>query len=244
VRISAVEPYRTKAQLAFEELKRVIAEGELPPGVAVSPRRLAERLGMSLTPVREAIRRLEAGGLVSGLPHSTLRVRDVTPEEVRDVYSVRSVLEGYAAKQAASRLDRGALRQLARYLKGMAAALRGGQLRSYRLLDEAWHMLIYEHASNPLLVGIIQDLWHRYPRDSLLAIPGRAVKSMIAHRRIFQALRKKDEIAAETRMNSHILSSMEDILKYIDHQQPSVAARLMRGAGAAGPRSSREAFPR
>src|SRR3990170_9138947 len=132
---ASMKAYRTKAEMAFELLKQSIKEGKLKPGELVPQRMLAQRLGMSLTPVREAVRRLETEGYLSGGSYKTLRVRDITTEEARETYLIRALLEGYATTEAVPRLTRADMDKLEGLVDEMTEASVRRKFRRYQTLN-------------------------------------------------------------------------------------------------------------
>ncbi len=213
----SVGPYHTKAELALTLLKESIKRGEFRPGDPLPQRILARRFGMSLTPVREAVRALEAGGVLSGSSHKTLRVLDVTVEDVREIYMVRSALEEFATEVAAPRLVAADTNRLEESVQKMAVACQRGQSRRYRALDEEFHMFLYRKAGNKLLYTLIEALWSRYPRDVLWTVPGRLRESQEEHRRIMRAVRAADAARAGAFMRGHILSAMDAVVRFLEH---------------------------
>lgn len=207
--------YQTKAELAFRALKRGIRNGELKPGEPIPQRVLAARLGMSLTPVREAIRRLEAEGYLRGEAHRTPRVKDLTLREVREIYAIRAVIEEFATLQAAASLEPADMAKLTELVDLMAEACRRRQFRRYRALDEQFHMMIYTRSANRLLIDLIEDSWSRYPRDVLWTIPGRIERSLEEHGRIVEALNEGDSLRASALMRAHILNSMNEVVDFL-----------------------------
>jgi DNA-binding GntR family transcriptional regulator len=230
----AASGYRTKAALAFEFLKRRISTGAFRPGAPLRQRALAREIGVSLTPVREAIRRLQAEGYLAGEAHRTLRVKDATAEEVREVYAIRAVLEGYAAGLASARLGAADVRDLAALLDEMSGVAGHGWTRRYRALDEQFHMRLYAAAGNRLLHTMIGDLWRRYPRDVLWTVPGRLRHSVREHRAILAALRAANVRRAEALMRRHIETSMDEVLSYVQ-VRPAAAGGVMSREPQAAP---------
>lgn len=218
---SGVGPYHTKAELALTLLKESIKRGEFRPGDPLPQRILARRFGMSLTPVREAVRALEAGGMLSGSSHKTLRVLDVTAEDVREIYMVRSALEDFAAAIAVPRLTAEDVSHLEESMQKMAAVYQRRQPRRYQTLDEEFHMFLYRKAGNKLLFSLIEALWSRYPRDVLRTVPGRLRASQDEHRRFMRAVRQGSAARAGALMRAHILSAMEAVVRFLEQPQAS-----------------------
>jgi DNA-binding GntR family transcriptional regulator len=228
--------YQTKAEIALTLLKESIKKGEFRPGDPLTQRILARRFGMSLTPVREAIRALEAEGLLSGSSHKTLRVMDVTGEDVREIYMVRSVLEEFATTLAVPRLTASDTSQLEDLVEKMALACHRGQSRRYRGLDEQFHMALYRKPGNKLLHTLIGELWSRYPRDVLWTVPGRLRESLEEHRKITRAIQAADATRAGTLMRTHISNSMDGVVRFLEREagRRAVAAEALPPEGTAG----------
>lgn len=235
-----VGAYHTKAELALTLLKESIKRGEFRPGDPLPQRILARRFGMSLTPVREAVRALEAGGVLSGSSHKTLRVLDVTAEDVREIYMVRSALEEFATVVALPRLTALDLARLEEAVQKMAAACQRRQSRRYRALDEEFHMFLYGRAGNRLLFTLIEALWSRYPRDVLWMVPGRLRASQEEHRRFMRAVRRGSAARAGALMRAHVLSAMDAVVRFLEHDAGRRATRRLpaRSARAAAERAA------
>ena len=237
-----VGAYHTKAELALALLKESIKRGEFRPGDPLPQRILARRFGMSLTPVREAVRALEAGGVLSGSSHKTLRVLDVTAEDVREIYMVRSALEEFATVVALPRLTAVDMGRLEESIQKMAAACRHRQSRRYRALDEEFHMFLYRKAGNRLLFTLIEALWSRYPRDVFWTVPGRLRASLEEHRRFMRAVRTGSVVRAGGVMRAHILSAMDAVLRFLGLNAGRRAPRRLP-AGSARSAAERAATP-
>jgi DNA-binding GntR family transcriptional regulator len=147
------------ADQVYDVLHKAIISGELPAGSRLRIRDVAEQVGTSVMPVREAIRRLEEGGFAHREPHKGAVVKGVTLEELIHVYDVRKVLEREAARLGAERITpEGCARMEAEY-GFMRAAIAEGRLEDHLRLDEALLTVLYEASGNPVLVKTIQTLW-------------------------------------------------------------------------------------
>jgi DNA-binding GntR family transcriptional regulator len=228
----SVGSYHTKAELALTLLKESIKRGEFRPGDLLPQRILARRFGMSLTPVREAVRALEAGGVLSGSSHKTLRVLDVTAEDVREIYMVRSALEEFATTVALPRLTAADVTGLEESVQKMAAACQRRQSRRYGVLDEEFHMFLYRKAGNRLLFTLIEALWSRYPRDVLWTLPGRLRTSQEEHHRFMRAVRRRSVVRAGALMRAHILSAMDAVVRFLEHDAGRGAPRRLPAGSA------------
>ena len=186
--------------------QRLIAEirsGALPPGTRLRETELAERLGVSRTPIREAIRQLEHDGLVTHLPRVGAAVRTLDYAEVMELYDMRAVLEGTAARMAARAATELELAELAGLNAAMAAA---PSARRAAELNHQFHLMLLDAARNRYLtramLGLSRTLIILGP--STLADAGRAQDAVAEHDRILDALRRRDPAAAEAEMRTHI----------------------------------------
>jgi len=198
--------FKTKLDLAEEMLLRVIASGEFAPGEHLRQNDLAARLGISATPVREALRRLEAQGLLVRDPHRGVRVAEVDVEETAELYLMRAVLEGLAVEHATPRVGHRKLAALATIQERIDAYRAVGNLRPLRKLNFDFHTGIYRASRLARLSRLIDSLWPLFPWDSMWAVPGRAESSAREHRAILDAIASGDPVRAGQEMRRHIES--------------------------------------
>src|SRR5690348_11146168 len=159
------------AEAALERLRESIILGELTPGAPLRLEELAQRLGMSISPIREAVRQLEARGLAEHVPHHGAKVMALDVEELRELFSIRLALESMAVRRAAE-LFVEANEQAARgHLDTYDDARRRGDIRAAVRAHGAFHFALYEAARSPWLLRLIRPAWdscERY-RPVLLA---------------------------------------------------------------------------
>jgi DNA-binding GntR family transcriptional regulator len=159
------------AEAALERLREAIIMGELTPGTPLRLEDLARSLGMSISPIREAVRQLEALGLAEHVPHHGAKVMGLDVEELRELFSIRLALEGMAVRRAAE-LFEGADEESARmYLTAYDEARHRGDIRAAVNAHGAFHFALYEAARSSWLVRLIRPAWdscERY-RPVLLA---------------------------------------------------------------------------
>jgi len=156
--------HRTMAEFALEQLREAIILGDLPAGTPLRLDELARSLGMSISPIREAVRQLEALGLAKHVPHQGARVLDFDVDELRDLFEVRLALESLALRRAAERFtpaeaDAG-LAQLERF--DAAAAL--ADVRESMRAHTDFHFTLYEASQSSWLVSLIRPAWDRSER--------------------------------------------------------------------------------
>lgn len=179
-------PYVTAVEFAYETLREWIASGRLPPGTRVEPGDVAPRVGLSTTPVRQALKRLEGEGLVVLEPHRGALVRTLSAAEVDEVYALRQRLEGWAVELACERLNDDDRRDLAELVQ----QLDGADAEAYLGLNRAFHFRIFEAARQGLLHRFLAILWDlsELHRNALLARPEAVEQSRHDHRRLWELL--------------------------------------------------------
>jgi len=163
--------HRTMAEAALERLRESIIMGELTPGAPLRLEDLARRLGMSISPIREAVRQLEALGLAEHVPHHGAKVMALDVEELRELFSIRLALEGMAVRRAAELFEPADGAAARRHLTAYDEARRRDDVRAAVRAHSAFHFALYEAARSPWLVRLIRPAWdscERY-RPVLLA---------------------------------------------------------------------------
>lgn len=177
----------SKQELAYQTIRQRIVEGRYGPGYRVVIDELARELGCSAIPVREAVRRVEAEGLIEYTRHAGARVITIDERQYVDTLSTLAVLEGYASGLAAPRLPPDDLATLRRLTAEMRAAIDAGDMLRYSELNRAYHETIYRRCDNAYLVDQIRAAWARLDsmRHSIwVLIPERARASVADHERI------------------------------------------------------------
>jgi DNA-binding GntR family transcriptional regulator len=177
--LGQVEPkqpmrHRTMAEYALEQLREAIILGELPAGTPLRLDELARSLGMSISPIREAVRQLEALGLAKHVPHQGARVLDFDVDELRDLFQVRLALESLAVSRAAERFTDADAETARRHLERFDEMRRAGDVRETMRAHTDFHFTLYEASQKPWLVSLIRPVWDRSERfrPALLASAG------------------------------------------------------------------------
>ena len=217
----AAEERRALVDKLASQLHARVLSGELPSGTRLRQEALAEEFGVSRTPVREALQKLEAGGLVELQPHRGAVVRGLSPREIRDAYEVRAALEALAARLAAERITREQLERLNHAqgkfraaLKRTAARRRGGREVGEREIglwgsaNDEFHQTIHEASGNDVLVGALAQLHRNFPRDLSRLVVSESTAMLEAnvreHEAILDALSRHDATTAHELMQKHV----------------------------------------
>ncbi|GEM82454.1 GntR family transcriptional regulator [Meiothermus hypogaeus] len=213
---------------AYKALRQAILSRKIPPGQKLVVRVLAEDLGLSPTPVKEALSALEREGLVVAVPHRGYFVLEPSLEDVREIYSLREVLEGLAARLAVENDGKALLRRLERLFEKQGEAAEQGDIDTYGDLDLAFHRTIWEASGSKRLLATAEtiDGQIRMLINSSAAIPGRLPLSRAEHKAILQAARDKDPEAAETAMRTHVRNAGRALESFLLSREGRHEARL------------------
>ena len=212
--LSAPE-HLTKTALAIQALRGAILRGDIAADAPLTVGRIARMLGMSPTPVREAIRTLQAEGLLRHEPHHTVSVMRYTARDIHDLFQMRADLESQATQLAVAHLTAADLDQLDALNRQMRAALPREDFDLLNQLNGRWHQLIYSAADNLILLDVIQHLWKRFVWDVNWILPNRALRSIEEHEAILASLRAGDAAEAARLVRTHIQSGEEFVATYV-----------------------------
>ena len=215
--ILKIERYELLSQKIYRVLKTEIVKGSLKPGTKLLEGKIAEQMGVSRTPVREALRELAAEGFVKMSPNQGIIVSNASIEDIQEVLQIRGVLEGLAARLAAKMINKEEIKELENYLKQMEYYTNKDDALAFSEMDAEFHELILDVCENNRLIQIrknLSDQAHRY-RIRSLTIPGRMKYSLKEHREIVEALKRKDAEQADRLSQKHIKNVLENILTHI-----------------------------
>jgi DNA-binding GntR family transcriptional regulator len=179
---------------AYQALKRGLISGAFRPGQTLVIRTVAEKYGISTTPVREALQRLVAERLLVMQPNRSIAVPLLSIEKFTELYRVRCALEGLAAELATANIETKHVQRLEKLLDEIETAIVDRDSRSYLSLNEKFHFLIYERARSPLLLQLIQDRWSQVGPffNELFEDTSYLPHANEHHRRVVAALRVGD----------------------------------------------------
>jgi DNA-binding GntR family transcriptional regulator len=207
--------YKTKKDLVVDVIREAILSGELEPGARLLQDDLAERLQVSSTPVREALRQLESEGILQSSPNRGVRVAEVDWQAVREIYLIRAELEALATRVAVPRLHPTDLDRLRALQAEIERHIQQQDLKALRRLNFELHSIIYEAAGLPELLKLIRGLWTKFPWDTLHVLPNRAHMSAAEHAQLMQALAAGDADRAGRLMRAHIENAARELDRYL-----------------------------
>ncbi len=196
-----------------DKLREQIFSKKLLPGSWLDEQSLADQFGISRTPMREAIKVLASEGLVTIKMRRGAYVTEVFRSDLEQIFIILSLLEGQAAKEAATKASEAQLNLLDHLHHRLETAAADRDIEQFFEINVKFHELIQEIAGNRWMNGVIADLrkvlkLHR--RDSLTST-GRLQNSLLEHREILRALLKRDEAAAESAMQKHLANGLEAV---------------------------------
>lgn len=217
VREPALEPVSATllGARAYRALWNAIVSGRIESGTQLRPDTIAEELDISTTPVREALHRMEADGLIVKQPYRGWFVREFTEQEVRELYEMRAALESFGVRLACERIQEDELRWLHEHQAVGEAALKTGDMDAYRIYNRDLHAAITEAARNAYLSSAMGQL--NQQAQVLMArtirLAGRPSRAIEEHRELIDLIAKRQDKAAQDLMERHILSALEDIVR-------------------------------
>ena len=209
---------KSLGELVYENLRQAIVRGDLAPGTRLVESRIAGVQGISRTPVREAIHKLERERFIERLPRGGFGVLGLNRQDIVETFGIRSVLEGYAARLAALNCQSDDLEPLEAKIDAFERFLRRKQLNSLPDVNTQFHDLLYALSRSPRLVGMIdalRDHIFRF-RQIILRDERQAWVSNDDHRLILERIRQRDAEGAERLVREHILRGQEMVLKSYD----------------------------
>ncbi|KNZ32585.1 MAG: GntR family transcriptional regulator [Methylibium sp. NZG] len=205
---------------AYGQIRRRILDNVWPPGHRALEQEVALALGMSRTPVREALVLLQNDGLVEVVPRHGMRVLPVSPVDMREIYEILTALECMAAELLARRHPSDAeLAPLAQATEAMDAALQGDDLDAWAAADERFHAGLIELAGNRQLAATVWNYWDRAHRARMfsLRLRPKPVNSTREHRELLERLRAGDERGAAEVNRAHRARANRELLAIFEH---------------------------
>ncbi|OGP88452.1 MAG: hypothetical protein A2156_03220 [Deltaproteobacteria bacterium RBG_16_48_10] len=199
----------------YEILKKSIIFQEILPGEKIDEEAIAKQLGVSRTPIRETLCRLENEGIVKVIPRRGAFVVKHSRERITEILLVREALEGFAARLAANHMNEQTIGQLRSLFKDFSETNIRDRSKEYTQADLDFHNLIIKASKNKLLINLMKTLNDHIQmlRLQTFSLEGRPEHSIIEHFKIIEALEKKDPSSAESFMREHIRNVRETALR-------------------------------
>ena len=212
VDFDSVKPLR---ELVLEVLREAIIKGDLKPRERLMEIQLAEELGVSRTPVREALRKLELEGFIVMLPRKGAYVSDISLKDITEVFEIRAALEGLSAALAAERITDEEIEDMEKLLAEKNEAINKNDIKRLIEADTKFHDAIYNASRNEKLWGIINNLREQIQRyrAASLSYPGRMKQSLVEHRAIVEAIESRDINLSRRAAQEHIENAENSLIE-------------------------------
>lgn len=206
---------RSLGQYVYDSLKQAILKGDLAPGTRVVESQVAEAMGISRTPVREAIHKLEQESLLEHGLTGGFFVSGITRDEIEETFGIRSVLESYAARLAAVKHSEEELEPLEMKIREFQRCIENRDLSPLPGINTQFHDILYDLSRSPRLVKMINELREQIYRfrEVILRLETMAWASNKDHRLMLEYIRKRDEEGVEKVVREHILRGQEAVFQ-------------------------------
>ncbi|MCR5431099.1 MAG: GntR family transcriptional regulator [Lachnospiraceae bacterium] len=226
--MTALTPVKDTGSLrarVFAALENGILSGEYKAGDTMNELRLSRDLGVSRTPIREALMQLELEGLVETIQNKGAVVVGVSAQDVEDIYAIRLHIEGFASELATSRITEEELVALEKIIELQEFYIQKNDTDQIWKLDTDFHKLIYEASGNRSLRAMLTNFHNQIQRGRGLSLraPGRAVKSVNEHRKILEAIKNRDAQKASELTTEHLHNAL---LNFRAEMQASLSSDL------------------
>lgn len=213
--------YSSLEEKVYDVLSEQILSGQIEKGTALTELTLCERLGVSRTPIRAAIRRLAEDGTVQLMANKGAVVVGISREDLVDIYKIRVRLEGLASRTAAERMTDEEKRALRESLELAEFYIARGDNDKLRELDTSFHKMIYEASGNRLLSKTLSELHTKIKgyRSAALSVPGRLQRSVEEHKNILIAIESGNGDEADRLTSLHIEEALQNLLVSIAKEE-------------------------
>lgn len=219
--LQSLHERKSLGQYVFESLKQAIVRGDIAPGDWLVESHIAEVLGISRTPVREAIHKLERERLIERQPRGGFTVLGLNRDDIEETFGIRSVLEGYAARLATVKHQHTELKPLENKIAEFQKYLSKKRMDVLPRVNTEFHDLLYALSKSPRLIDMIaglRDQIYRF-RQMILKDDQQAKISNEDHKQMLKFMRKRDAQRVEQLVRDHILSGQELVLKEFDRDR-------------------------
>ncbi|PLY04623.1 MAG: GntR family transcriptional regulator [Desulfuromonas sp.] len=220
-----IERHQTLREKILETIREAILKGNLKPGEKVAEPELAERFGISRTPIREAFRQLESEGYLTVIPRKGAVVAALSERDVQEFYAIKSILEGYGAALAAEKLTEKDLAKLDATNDKLKKLAEEGDVKAFYRVHNEFHEIFLKAADNSKLFELIQQLGMKFSRLRMasLSVPGRMEISVAEHDKLMEAFRNQDGQTAESLVKETAAIGGKVLLESLAHAQGAPA---------------------
>lgn len=205
---------KSLTSIIFEKIREDILNDQYKPGEKIVEAKLAEELGVSRTPVREALKQLELDGLVENIPNRGVIVKGISQQDIYDIFTIRMAIEGIAAQWAIERMSDEELSQLKEVFELMEFYTIKGDVTKIFELNTKFHEIIYMATKSRYLEHVLRDfqLFIKSTRNKSLRSEGRMETALEEHKNILQAFINKDAETAVSMLTKHITNSRRNAM--------------------------------
>lgn len=212
-----LDSYKPLRELVCENIRQAIIDGTFSPGERLMEIQLADEMGVSRTPVREAIRKLELEGFVVMIPRRGTYVADISIRDITEIYEIRTCLDVLAAGLAAERITDEELETLNRHLVEFGTAIAENDMEKIVEVDTAFHEVLYMASRNARLHSIINNLREQVTsiRGRSMSYPGRLTETMDEHRALVDSIASRDVERAQNAARIHLENAEHTLMKSI-----------------------------
>lgn len=215
-----IDEYLPLREVVFRALRNAIVQGEFQPGERLMEVTIANKLGVSRTPVREAIRMLELEGLVVMIPRKGAEVANITVKDLKDALEVRMAIEALSVRLACARIDEKGKEELKQVCIAFREAINSKLVPAIVEADEAFHNTIYKLSKNPRLINIAQNLREQVYRYRVEYVKDFSYHDNLVteHDQITNAILLGNTDTAERVMNEHIYNQEQIVIKNVTNK--------------------------
>jgi len=217
---SVISGHKTLREKIVEVLRETIIRQKIRPGERITELEVAERFGISRTPIREAFRQLESEGFLTIIPRKGAVVSDIKEQDIKDFYEIKGVLEGYAARKAATEMSERNLCRLEELNEEIRECARRRDVGGMTRAHNAFHNLILESCGNQKIQNVVSNLVRQFLRFRFYVASLVHVEEILdEHAEIVEALRCRDAARAEACMIKNAQLGLEVLLKEFAHNR-------------------------
>ena len=221
-KIKIEEPKLLSEDIA-DSIKTAIIKGKFKPGEKISEGELAQSMGISRTPLREAFRKLENEGFIDIIPRKGAMVTDVDPSEANDLYEIKSTLEGLAARLASVNMKEKDIEKLEKYNKELKELIDKNDLEAFYKVHCKFHEGFVKQCGNSRLIHMISNLNDHFKRFGIvsLTLPGQFEYATRQHDEIIKAFRSGDESLVEQKVRGNVMTGGQVLIAHLSEQNKS-----------------------